>query len=713
MHGSSAVGRAGLPIDLEAVVDTELDAAGQLQRLETIFRLAPVGIGIVDLDGQTIMSNDTLRQMLGYTAEEFATMSWTEFTYADDVARNIELFRQMAVHEIDQFHMEKRFICRDGSLLWASLTSSMVYGPGGAPDYVIGMVQDITDRKRLERELRAAEQRYRMLVERVPAVVYIAEVGPRGRWHYVGPQIEEMLGFTAEEWMGDPDLWCRQLHPDDRERAIEEEQLVADGAIGVSENKSMSYRMLRRDGSWRWVRDDAMPLEQDGVLTWHGVLVDVTREKHLEQRLSHQAFHDSLTGLPNRRLFHDRVDQALERIGEVGGSAAVLFVDLDDFKTVNDSFGHGYGDQVIVTAAGRILDVLGDDGMAARLGGDEFALLVEGRTPDELSMLADRLLIALRSTPMRLGEVTVTVAGSIGIAAAAPGDTTETLLRNADLAMYRAKKQGRGRHVRYHAGLHDEVINRFLVEEALQAAVAEDRITLAYQPIVEVATGAVSGLEALARWTDPELGVVPPAEFIAVAEQTGLIKELGQRVIEQACKGLVEWRAATGAEAYVSVNVSPLQLDDDFPAVVDRVLAEHGLAPSALVLEVTEGLMMVERSRKPLHELRARGIRVAIDDFGTGFSSLSYLRELPVDMIKIDQVFLRPGPGGAQDQTLLHAIIQLAGSLHLPAICEGVETGEQLADLGVTGCHYAQGYLVGRPGPLADIPAVIEAAADR
>ena len=578
---SPATARATLlqvaPLQVAVPESAALDAAEQLQRLETIFRLAPVGIGIVDLDGQTIMSNDTLRQMLGYSAEEFATMPWTDYTHADDVAKNVDLYARMAVHEIDHFELEKRFIRKDGSLLWAGLTSSMVYRPDGTPDYVIGMVADITERKRLE------------------------------------------------------------------------------------------------------------------------------------ERLGHQAFHDPLTRLPNRRLFHDRVDEALARLDE-GGSVAVLFVDLDDFKTINDSFGHGYGDQVIVAASCRIRSCARTDDTAARLGGDEFALLVEGLSVEHVSELADRVLFALRGTPMRLGELTVTVGGSVGIAHAVPGDTTETLLRNADLAMYQAKRQGRGRHISYDGGMYDEVVSRFRIEEALQAAVAEDRITLAYQPIVDLRTGEVAGLEALARWTDPELGAVSPAEFIPVAEQTGLIRVLGRDLLRKACQGLAGWRAATGAEAYVSVNVSPLQLDDDFPAVVEGILRDCGLAPSALVLEVTEGLMLVERSHAPISALRSRGVRVALDDFGTGYSSLSYLRELPVDLIKIDQVFLRPGPQGEEDSTLLHAIIRLAESLRLGVICEGVETEVQLADLQSTGCGYAQGYLLRRPGPWAAIPALFEAA---
>jgi diguanylate cyclase (GGDEF)-like protein len=516
-----------------------------------------------------------------------------------------------------------------------------------------------------------------------------------------------MLGFSPEEWMADPDLWYRQVHPEDRDRAVEEEESVV--AQGVdSAPHSSSYRMFRRDGSMIWVRDDAIALfEPDGGVRWHGVLVDVTREKDLEERLGHQAFHDSLTGLPNRAMFGEQVGRALAD----GEQVAVMFVDLDRFKNINDSFGHTYGDKVLVAAARRIKGCVRHRDVAARLGGDEFAVLVRDARPERLAELADRILEKLRGTPMRFGELQVTVDASVGIARVAAGDDVDTLLRNADLAMYRAKRSGRGRHVLYHDALHDEVVSRFRMESALQRAIEADALTLAHQPIVDLATGDVLGLEALARWEDPELGPVPPAEFIALAEQTGQIKPLGRLLLRQACAGLATWRAATGSSAYITVNVSPLQLDDTFRADVEESLAAAGLGPQALVLEVIESVLLDETHRAIVADLRASGVRVAIDDFGTGYSSLAYLRDLPIDAIKIDRVFLRPGPGGPSDQKVLRALISLAESLELPAVCEGVETREQLTELQGARCAAAQGYFLGRPGDLADVPARVDLGA--
>jgi diguanylate cyclase (GGDEF)-like protein/PAS domain S-box-containing protein len=693
------------PTDVPATTES---AAVRVGRLETIFELAPVGIGIVDLNGHTSMTNEVLRHSLGYSPEEFVAMPFEEFTHADDVQPNLDLFAQIAAGEIDHFQMEKRFIRKDGGILWADLTASLVRDADGNPDYVIGTTQDISERKRLESELHGAEEGYRLLVERVPAVVYVAEPAA-GRWQYVSPQIEAMLGFTAQEWMADPKMWMRQLHPQDQEEVLAEEDRILRGGIG-SGIASATYRLRHRNGTTVWVRDDAILLrDHEGHATFHGVLVDVTREKHLEERLEHQALHDSLTELPNRQLFHDRVGHALER--RQTGQVAVLFIDLDEFKTVNDSFGHACGDEVLVAAAHRLQSCARAGDTVARLGGDEFALLADDVTASQATAFADRVLDALREPPVEFSGHTTVLGASIGIAVAGPGETSETLLRNADLAMYEAKLHGRSRHVIYEPVMHSKVVNRFRLESALRTAVATGAITFAYQPIVDLRTGRVAGLEALARWDDPDLGDVPSSEFIPVAEATGLIHELGRWAIEEVCGGLTQWRSAHGTHAYVSVSVSPLQLEDDqFVSSVARTLLNHGLKPSALVLDVTERMLLVERSRESLRELRAHGVRVAIDNFGAGYSSLSHLDQLPVDLVKLNQKFLHPLEDEAADPAFLRAIIQLTETLHLDTVGEGVETPAQLSDLQVARCGFGQGDFLAKPGPLADVPATIEVA---
>ena len=700
----------GSDLDPQDVPGTTARAAGP-DRPHPAFGLAPVGIDVVDLDGRTTWTNDVLRQALGYSVRDFASMPFSAFTHPDDVEANLDRFALMVDGKIDHFAMEKRFIRKDGGTLSASLTMSLVAGVDGGPGYAIGVTHDITERRLSDSDPRGLEQRSELQVERVPAIVYVAEPGPNGRWLYVSPQIESILGFSAQEWMADPGLWLKQLHPQDREGVVarEERLLVASPAEeGIT---SQTYRLRHRSGATVWVRDDSKALwDQDGCATMHGVLVNVTREKQLEERLEHQAHHDPLTGLANRKLFHDRVGHALA--GRGTARVAVLFIDLDNFKTVNDSFGHACGDEVIVAVAHRLEGCGRAGDIPARLGGDEFALLVEGMTAVQVTALADRVLAALGETPVEFGGRSKTIGASIGIAMAGPGETTETILRNADLAMYEAKRRGRYCHVFYEPAMHATVVSRFRIEAALQNALSDGAITLVYQPIVHLRTGAVLGFESLARWSDPILGDVPPAEFIPVAEEMGLIHELGRWVIDQACSELADRRTTHGAKAYVSVNVSPLQLDNDrFASSVVRLLREHELEPSALVIEVTEGVLLVERSRESLREIRSHGIRVSIDDFGTGYSSLSYLRQLPVDMVKIDQSFLHPRGDGAPEPDFLRAIVRLAETLHLDTVCEGVETREQLSDLQAARCGHGQGFLLGRPGPLAGFPAAIKVTA--
>ena len=443
-------------VDAPAVATAGLDRAG---RVETIVDRAPVGIGIVDLQGHTTWTNEVLGNALGYAPEEFAAKPLAAFTHPHDTEAILDRFARLVGGEFDRFAMEERFIRRDGGTLWVALTVCLVRDTDGNPDHAIGVTQDITDRKRLKRDPRAAEQRSQLQVERVPAIVYVAEPGPNGRWLYVSPQIEAILGFSAREWMDDPGLWLRQVHPRDREGALaEEKHLLTTGA--QDQVYSDTYRLLHRNGAIVWVRDDAMMLwDHEGRATFHGVLLDVTAEKLLEERLEHQTFHDPLTGLANRRLFHDRVEHSLSR--RQTGRVAVLYIDLDNFKTVNDTFGHACGDEVIIAAARRLQKCARAGDTVARLGGDEFALLVEDVTGVQVIGIADRVLDALSDTPVTFGGRAVPIGASVGIALAEPGETTETLLRNADLAMYEAKLQGRSRHVLYEPTMHARVMNRF------------------------------------------------------------------------------------------------------------------------------------------------------------------------------------------------------------------------------------------------------------
>lgn len=418
--------------------------AERLTLLDTVIEAAPVGIGVVDLDGRTPLTNATLRRLLGYTREEFAALPFSAYTHADDVAANEALFAQMVAGDLDRFEMEKRFVRKDGGTLWADLTVSLVRDGQGRPDYSIGMTQDITERKRLADELRAAELHYRLLVEHVPAVVYIAEPGATGRWRYVSPRIEHMLGLTPTELHDDPGLWGTRIHPDDLAAVQRHEAEVT--ARGVSDDvlPTFTFRMRHRDGRTVWVRDDAMLLaDADGTLAFHGVLVDVTQEKQLEEQLAHLADHDALTGLVNRAHLHRLIDRALDAraAGEgVAPRVAVLFVDLDDFKSVNDGYGHATGDRVLGAVAGRLMSSAPPGSTAARIGGDEFAVLLLGDV--DTAAAAERACSAVQDVRVAVAGEPVSITASVGWAVAERWHTTELLLHDADQAMYRAKLRG-------------------------------------------------------------------------------------------------------------------------------------------------------------------------------------------------------------------------------------------------------------------------------
>ena len=429
---------------------------------------------------------------------------------------------------------------------------------------------------------------------------------------------------------------------------------------------------------------------------------DITERTNLENALTHQAFHDSLTNLANKALFRDRVSHALERAARDVGQVAVMFVDLDGFKTINDGLGHTVGDELLASVADRFRSCLAPGDTAARLGGDEFAFLIEDADAGlDLEHTAQRLLDELKP-PFIIGDRDVYVRASLGIARAQTGDTYDQLLRNADLAMYAAKRHGKNRFQTYTPGSHADPLVRLDLETAMRRGLDEDEFTVHYQPVIDLASGRIVGAEALARWHSSHHGSIPPVTFIPVAEEIGLISRLGEHVLRTACTQVVAWQVdeLVGPGFSISVNLSTLQLEDD--DLVDRVasiLNQSGLSAHNLVLEITESCVMSDNHRnvQALVDLRALGVRIAIDDFGTGYSSLSYLQQFPVDILKIDRSFVATIQAGAADTSLAPAIVSLADSLSLRVVAEGVETELQADTLNALGCELAQGYYFAHP----------------
>jgi diguanylate cyclase (GGDEF)-like protein len=429
------------------------------------------------------------------------------------------------------------------------------------------------------------------------------------------------------------------------------------------------------------------------------------------QELAHLAYRDPLTHLANRTLFRQRVERALGRVPERAGELFVLFIDLDDFKSVNDTLGHAAGDRLLVDVASRLLNATRGIDTVARLGGDEFAILLpQVRGVEDAVIVAERVIGAMQA-PFRLDARTVHVGASVGIASGRDGRHAvahaDELLRNADVAMYRAKAAGRGCHAVFEPEMHAALLDRVELEQELRDALRRDELTVGFQPIVELATGRVTGFEALARWTHARRGVVPPSVFVPLAEETGAVLALGRWMLARACREAVRWQAESpdGHPIGVSVNVSGRQVEDpSFVSDLRAVLASTGLAPACLTLEITETVIMreSETTRRWLHEIKALGVRVAIDDFGTGYSSLAYLQHFPVDVLKIDKAFVDQIGEGRNDAAIARTIVTLAEMLGLRTVAEGIERPEQHAGLRALGCQLGQGFLYARPLPPAE-----------
>jgi len=562
----------------------------------------------------------------------------------------------------------------------------------------IGLAWEITRRR--------SEEYFRTLVQNNSDVILILDEGDRIR--YASPSAAAMFG--ADPLPGTPVLDL--LDPASRRPARRVLNLLRTGDRGMTQD---DWVALGPEGARVQVEASCRDLRAERTVA--GLVLtlrDVTERRRLEQELTHRAFHDSLTGLANRVLFHDRLQQALGRAARNGTMVGVLFIDLDDFKVINDTMGHACGDELLVAASQRLAAELAAGDTAARLGGDEFAALVEdARDPEEVELVAQRVVAAF-GKPYLIGDSVVSGPASIGIATTVEAIDGDDLLRQADLALYVAKGAGKGQWRRYQAALHNQVLDRLELRAELDQAVADRSFVLQYQPIVDLRTGAANGLEALVRWQHPTRGLLGPGRFIDVAEESGLIVPIGDWVIEQALADAAAWRGAGPEDRpFVSINVSARQFSD--PGFVDRALrrlAAAELPADRLVLEITETLLLQddERVRHDLARLRQAGIRVAIDDFGTGYSSLSYLRKVPADILKIEKSFIDAVSTQPQQRALVEGILRLAHTLGLTVVAEGIEEEADREALVAAGCRYGQGFLFCRPMNHPDVLTWLAAA---
>jgi diguanylate cyclase (GGDEF)-like protein/PAS domain S-box-containing protein len=703
----SQVGVSGPPIFTACIRDLSerKDAEEQLRSAEFRYRTLVEQLPLISyVDGsesavsKPLYLSPQVQSILGPSpAEWIATPDlYQDLIHEED--RDWVLAEKRAAYEkCEALRLEYRMISSDGQIVWLEDQSVPIEPPEGGAAFRQGFAIDITERKRAEEELQRAETRYRTLVEQLPLAVYIDRMDSTSSNVYTSPQFVPMFGYPTTEWTSNAALFVELLPPEDRERVLEAHAVTH----ATGEPLCIEYRLIARDGHVVWVHDEARLIadQAGGAPVLQGYLLDVTERMEAEAELRHQAFHDSLTGLANRALFTDRVQHALVIGSVVGREAAVLFVDLDDFKTVNDTLGHSVGDQLLSAVGVRLCDALSPRHTVARIGGDEFAILVE---EDEgvaaAADTAERLITALQS-PLDVGGREIFVTASIGIAV---GDNADELLRSADVAMYRAKTRGGAQYVIYAPRMDEDVVGRLELVADLRRARIDDDFVLHYQPVVELETGTIVGVEALVRWQHATRGMLRPSTFIPLAEETGRIVEIGRWVLAEACRHAARWRAELpGAdELRVSVNVSPRQIRR--PGLLEDVrsaLDESGLVPAALELEITESVVARRRDEMTsiLNSVAAVGVRLALDDFGTGYSSLSLLQDLPVQVLKIDRSFVSGLGTGPERVAFVRAIVDLAATLGLTVVAEGIEDRSQAAALRQLGCRLGQGFYFAHP----------------
>ncbi|MCA1636105.1 MAG: EAL domain-containing protein [Acidobacteria bacterium] len=552
--------------------------------------------------------------------------------------------------------------------------------------------------------LRSSEEKFRSAFDY--ATIGMAIVSPEGRWLQVNRSLCEIIGYSEPELLASN--FQKIAHAEDLANVQENLGHLIEGKINSFQAEQ---RYVHQSGREVWVHVGASVVHNTEGHTPHLIfqIQDITDRKRAEEQLLHDAFHDALTGLPNRALFMDHAKMAIHRSRrDETRIFAALFLDLDRFKVINDSLGHMVGDQLLVGIARRLETCLRPGDTVARLGGDEFTILLE-----DLLETEDAVEIAVRvqeivSQPFNIGGHEVCTTASIGIAASTIGYVhADDLLRDADTAMYRAKLLGKNRHVMFDKAMHERAMKLLQIEIDLRRAVERQEFFLQYQPIISLAAGEISGFEALIRWQHPERGLIPPVEFISVAEETGLIIPIGHWVLREACQQMQEWRRQLPSERVLtmSVNLSGKQFSQpDLTEQIAAILSETGLSPSCLKLEITESMVMenIDTAIGMLTQLRALGVELAIDDFGTGYSSLSYLHRFPINTLKIDRSFVSRMLDNTENEEIVRTIVTLARSIEMNVVAEGVETASQLEQLRTLECDFGQGYLFSKPLAAAD-----------
>lgn len=689
----------------EAVQESEL-------RYRTLADSGQALVWTSGVDGACDYFNKPWLEFTGRSLQQECGDGWTESVHNDDLTGCMETYIS-AFGAREPFAMTYRMRRHDGEYRWILDNGTPRYDSHNGFLGYIGHCLDITERIRAEETMRESEARYRAVTESAnDAIITADSAGNIVGWNYGAQRI---FGYTEAEISGQP---VTVLIPMSSQapHSIGFGRAVQTGARTAT-HKTFEKPARRKDGSNFPAELSFSEWEVNGCTYFTSILRDISERKAVEERMAHQVYHDSLTNLPNRVLFQDRLSQALARCARSGRKVAVLFLDVDKFKLINDSLGHAAGDSLLMCVAERIRRVLRISDTAARFAGDEFTVLIDDvEAEDDAVAVADRLLAEFRRpVPLSKREVFVNVSMGIAFSASWQDDPLE-LMRNADAALYTAKSRGRGRYEIFDIQMNANALNRLELEGELRSAVERKELEVLYQPIISLTTGDVRGVEALVRWNHPTRGVISPLDFIPLAEETGLIISMGRWILHEACRQMQEWKVIhpVVSDMYVAVNLSARQFQQ--PSLVGEVTAaleECSLPPSCLTLEITESVVMeqTEFTLVTLAALKAAGLRLSIDDFGTGYSSLSYLRRFPVDYLKVDRSFIDGLCKGREDGLIVSSTIGLAHSLGLQVVAEGAESAEQVSLLRDLGCDNVQGYYFHPPLPASEIEPLLASGA--
>lgn len=702
---SSGINHGGARLLLSIITDITLryQTAERLRLSEQRFRdvVEAAGEHIWELDlafCYTYLSEHGLRTY-GYGLEQMIGRTPASFMPPGENQRVDQWIAANRSADGSFRNLEHRAITRTGDSIWLRISSVPVRNEGGGIIGFRGAGLDITAPKRAEEALQLSEQRFRDIVE--AAGEYVWESGQDHRFTYLSPRIESVMGYRPAEMTGHQTDRFVPAGEDIRIRHWLAANAQADGLF-----RDLELQAIHKNGQIVWHRVSGVAVRNGtGVFTGHrGTGVDITARKQAEERIEYLATRDVLTGLPNRLLLTDRAGQAIAAAARSKEKLALLFLDLDRFKHINDSLGHHTGDALLCSVATRLTDTLRRTDTLARLGGDEFVILLEGLHDTAYAASVAGKVCADLAHPFTVAGQTLNTSSSVGISIY-PDDGGDfgSLLKNADAAMYHAKEQGRANYQFFSESMNQRALDRLYLERDLRLALECGDLRVHLQPVMSIDTGAINSAEALLRWQHPARGLLLPGQFIETAEETGLIRPIGAWVIGEVCRLQRQWADAGLGQIPVAVNVSVSQLmqGDAFVTALTAALAQHRLNPACIEIEITESLLMknVEAAAAVLRVLSGIGVRISVDDFGTGYSSLAYLKRLPLDTLKVDREFVRDIDTDADDREIVRTIILLAHSLNLRVIAEGVESAAQLAQVKLLGADEYQGYLHSEPLP--------------